>query len=108
MYVRRSDIKVPDEYIAEALVIILTGVNRDVFTMLIENFHDQAEPDYFGTCPEDRHDLHIKFVYFPAARKNLISSLADARRSRSSSIEMLLTRDEYSVCRAWTTASVSR
>jgi hypothetical protein len=70
MNVGSANIEVLDEYVAEAFVIILAGVNSEVFAVLIQNFHDQAEPDYFGTRPEDRHDLH-KVVLLPCRRERI-------------------------------------
>src|SRR5262245_39939456 len=62
--IRRADLEIANKNIAQALVIILPGMNCDVVAVLIENLHHQAKPDYFGTRPEYRHDLHRN--YFPA------------------------------------------
>ena len=61
MNVGRSYLEVPDENVTEAFVIILARVHRNMFAMLIENFHDQAEPDYFRPGAENRHYLHMIF-----------------------------------------------
>src|SRR5687767_12468003 len=102
-----ADLEIADKNIAKTLVIVLSGMDRDVIAVLIEDLDHQAKPDYFGTRPEDRHDLHILF-YLPAARKYLISSLAEARSSRSSATEMLSSFEEYSVVSACLNSLPSR
>ena len=65
MHVWRSYLEVFDENVTEAFIIILSGMHRDVFAVLIQNFHDQAEPDYFRPGAENRHYLHIQLVRLP-------------------------------------------
>lgn len=56
--IRRSDLKVPNKDIAQAFVIILPGVDGDMFTMLVEHFKDQAKPNYLRPSAENRHYFH--------------------------------------------------
>src|SRR5688572_573302 len=74
MNVGCADLEIADKNIAEALVIVLSGMNRDVIAVLIEDLDHQAKPDYFGTRPEDRHDLHILFLL--AGREKVFDLIA--------------------------------
>jgi hypothetical protein len=42
MDIRRTDIEIFDKDVAQALVIVLPGVDRYVLAMLIEHPHDEA------------------------------------------------------------------
>ena len=56
--VRRANFEILDENIAQAFVIILTCVNRNMFAMLVEDLHHQTEPDNFRPRAEDGHYFH--------------------------------------------------
>jgi hypothetical protein len=58
MNVRCSYLEIADEYVAQALVVVLTSVYGDVFAMLIKHPEDQAESNYFRPRAENRHYFH--------------------------------------------------
>ena len=55
-----------EEYITQLWVKVLAGVDQYMFTQLVELGNDTTQADNFGSCTDDRHDLHRR------------SSLADA------------------------------
>ena len=58
MHVRRTDLEIVYENVAQALVIILAGMNGDMLAMLVEHLHYQTEPNDLRPRAEDRHYFH--------------------------------------------------
>jgi hypothetical protein len=58
MDIRRTDIEIFDKDVAQALVIVLPGMDRDMLAMLVEHSHDEAKPDDLRPGAENGHYLH--------------------------------------------------
>ena len=58
MNIRRAHLKIADEDIAEAFVVILARVHRNVLAVLVEDLHNETQPDDLRPGPENGHYLH--------------------------------------------------
>src|SRR5687767_2077193 len=106
MNIRRPHAKIANKNIAQAFIVILPCVNRDMVAILIQDLCNEAEPDYLRPRAEDRHYFHK--TYLPAVKKRAISSFEPESRSRSAGIERLSSFDEYSPLRARSISADSR
>src|SRR6476646_10438270 len=62
MDVRRAKPQVTNEYIAQSLVIVLSGMNGQMLAMIIEHPHYLAKADYLRPRAEYRHYFHIMMI----------------------------------------------
>jgi len=54
-YVGTADIEFPKKIATKAIVVVLTGVHENVFSMLIKQPNYQTKADNLGARPEDGH-----------------------------------------------------
>jgi len=93
--VRLADLHLPEENIAQVLVVVLPRVDDHVLGAAVEKGDDAAQPDDLGTRAEPGHDLHRR-------------SMNGASRLRSAAPSRFTSDDEYSLVSAGVNGSGSR
>src|SRR5690606_9330903 len=77
--VRRAHAQFLKENVAQIWVIILSGMDEDVFAKLVEFGNNGAQANDFGTCPEDGHHFHA-VIPLPAYWRSRYCSSSEERR----------------------------